>query len=140
MGAGCHYTLPDNRNIKAYWLDLSCADEEQNDPDLWAFHWDTEKEFLQDVIAQLPLATVGVNGVLYYGKYYRIEFVSTYNGDGILINLVIDGLYEWAQVYPLTLANLERVYHKIIRHVNKSTALRVATSGYTATTIAMNTF
>lgn len=129
MGAGCYYTLPDNRQIKAYWLDVVIDDDEIAD------QYDYDKQYLIDVITELPLAVVAPSGRLYYGKHYRIELDPTYNGDGILINLAID-LPEYDQRYGLTLANLERVYNRIIKHVNKSLPLRVASSGYTSVLIA----
>ena len=125
MGAGCYYTLPDNREIKAYWLEVA---SDESTPEDFSDAVQYEHEYLQELITELPLAGV-YDGVLYYGKHYRINLESTYNGDGILINLVID-LPEYDRLYPLTLANLERVYTRIIKHVNKSTALRIASSGY----------
>lgn len=128
MGAGCYYTLPDNRDIKAYWIDVESSEEEHGD------QYDFEKEFLRDLILELPLAGVGITGQLFYGKHYRIDLEPTYNGDGILINLAVD-LAEYDRLYPLTLANLERVYMRIIKHVNKSTALRIASSGWTSANV-----
>lgn len=123
MGAGCYYTLPDNRDIKAYWLDFGTDYDE--------YTYQDETDFLIEVLSALPLFYKGNNNALYYGKHYRIELKPTYYGDGLLINLVVD-LEEWQEMHGLTLANLEKVYNRIIKHINKSASLRVASSGYTS--------
>ena len=130
MGAGCYYTLPDNRQIKAYWLDVA---SDESDPDEFAHAVQCERDYLQELIAELPLAGV-YGGALYYGKHYRIDLEPTYNGDGILINLAVD-LPDYDHRYPLTLANLERVYMRIVKHINKKLPLRVASSGWTSATV-----
>lgn len=131
MGAGCYYTLPDNNQIRAYWLDVA---SDESDPEDFADTVQCEREYLRDLVLELPLAGVGITGQLFYGKHYRIELSQTYNGDGILINLSVD-LPDYDRRYPLTLANLERVYTRIIKHVNKSTALRVAACGWTSANV-----
>lgn len=138
MGAGCYYTLPDNRDVKAYWIDLDFRHEDGEADDYESAAFDYLKEDLIYILQQLPLFSVGVNGLLYYGKHYRIDLAETYNGDGLLINLAVD-LPEYDRLYPLTLANLDRVYAKVMRHVNQFYALTVASSGYTSARVDKGT-
>lgn len=133
MGAGCYYTLPDNRDIKAYWVDVEIEEEDQDDETAGSFYYDLLIEDLKDCLLELPLCT-DYNGQLYYGKQHKVDLDSTYYGDGILINLVID-LYDYDEKYNFVLSNLERVYNKIIRHVNQRFELRKASSGWTSCTI-----
>jgi hypothetical protein len=132
MGAGCYYTLPQNRDIKAYWLDIGFA-ENEDDQD----YYDCEIDNLISLIKQLPLVFLGNDDRIYYGQHYEIKLESNYNGDGIVINLLIDDRDLNSQVYPLVLSNLSRVYRRIIRHINKSVPLRIATSGYTSALLAI---
>lgn len=130
MGAGCYYTLPDNRDIKAYWIDIELGEENQDDR---SFIFDLTLDELKLTLLELPLCHE-YNNQLYYGKHFKIDLDSTHYGDGILINLYID-LYDWSDKYNFVASNLERVYNRIIRHVNQSYELCKATSGYTACTI-----
>lgn len=134
MGAGCYYTLPDNRDIKAYWIDIELDEEDQDDS---SFIFDLTLDELKLTLLELPLCHE-YNNQLYYGKHFKIDLDSTYHGEGILINLCID-LYDWSDKYNFVASNLERVYNRIIRHVNQSYELRKATSGYTACTIERGT-
>lgn len=118
MGAGCRYTLPGNREIKAYWLEI--------DPEQWS----CELENLEDLLRELPLYFRGNCGRHYYGQHYELTFESTYNGDGILIYLGIDERDLNPQTYALTAYNLDRVYYRIIRHLNKYLPLRRAAGSY----------
>lgn len=131
MGAGCYYTLPDNREIKAYWIDLDFQHEDGEADDYQSAAFDYLKDDLAYTLQQLPLFYVGADGAFYYGKLYRIDLAGTYNGDGLILNLAID-LPEYDRCYPLALANLDRVYAKIMRHVNRFYTLSVACSGYTS--------
>lgn len=130
MGAGCFYTLPDDRSIRAYWLDIGFA-EDDDQSDLF----NCELENLREVIKGLPLAWFGNDDRIYYGQHYEIKLESNYNGDGIVINLAIDDRDLCSRIYPLVLSNLARVYARIIRHINKALPLRIATSGYTSALI-----
>jgi hypothetical protein len=124
MGAGCYYTLPDNRDILAYWLDVPASDEDEDYSD----NFECELDYLKEVLLSLPLCHE-YNGQLYYGKQFKIDLDSTYYGDGILINLVID-LYDWSEKYNFVLSNLDKVYHRIIKHVNKSLPLKRAAGSW----------
>lgn len=129
MGAGCHYTLPQNRDIKAYWLNIGFP-ENEDDQDYYLFN--DEKQNLIDTLKDYPDFYLGLDGVLYLGKIYRIVLESTYNGDGILINLELLPHYENDQFY---LNMLEKSYLKLIRFINRFYPLCVATSGYTYSVI-----
>lgn len=123
MGAGCYYTLPDNRDIKAYWIEI--------DPEEYQF----ELENLEGFFRELPLYFRGNCGRHYYGNHYELTFESTYNGDGILIYLGIDDRDLNSQIYPLVEYNLDRVYRRIMRHLNKYLPLCRATGSYCYTKI-----
>ena len=132
MGAGCDYTLPDSRDIKAYWIGLE-IEEYQDGEEAGSACYEFLIEDLKYCLLGLPLCHE-YQGQLYYGKQHKIDLDPTYHGDGILINLVVD-LYDYDEKYNFVLSNLEKVYNKIIRHVNQRFELRKATSGYTSCTI-----
>lgn len=125
MGVGCYYTLPDSRDVLAYWLDVPPADEESEDN---SFSFDCDLDYLKEILLTLPLCHE-YNGQLYYGKQFKIDLDSTHYGDGILINLVID-LYDYDPKYNFVLSQLEKVYHRIIKHVNKSLPLKRAAGAW----------
>ena len=131
MGAGCYYTLPDNRDILAYWLDVPASDEDEDYSD----NFECELDYLKEVLLSLPLCHE-YNGQLYYGKQFKIDLDSTYYGDGILINLVID-MYDWSEKYNFVLSNLDKVYHRIIKHVNKSLPLKRAAGAWCSANFAV---
>lgn len=124
MGTGCFYTLPQNRDIKAYWLDIGFP--EDDDQEFYLFS--DEKQNLIDTLKDNKEFCLGLDGVLYLGKIYRIVLEPTYNGDGILINLELLPHYENDQFY---LRMLELSYLKLIRFINRFYPLCIATSGYT---------
>jgi hypothetical protein len=126
MGAGCYYTLPDSRDVLAYWLAIEfdeSLDEFENSD-----NFECELEYLKNILLDLPLCGQ-FNGKLYYGKNFKIDLDSTYHGDGILINLIID-LPEYNEKYNFVASNLERVYNRIIKHVNKSLPLKRAAGAW----------
>jgi len=126
MGAGCFYTLPDSRDVLAYWLSVdydASLDEFENSD-----NFDCEVQYLKDVLKQLPLCEE-YNNTLFYGKHFKINLDSTYNGDGILINLVLD-LPDYDHSFNFVLSNLGKVYNRIIKHVNKSLPLRRAAGAW----------
>ena len=124
MGAGCFYTLPQNRDIKAYWLNIGFP--EDDDHEFYLFN--DEKQNLIDTLKGNKDFCLGLDGVLYLGEIYRIVLEPTYNGDGILINLELLPRYENDQFY---LRMLESSYLKLIRFINRFYPLCIATSGYT---------
>lgn len=124
MGAGCYYTLPDSRDVLAYWLDVPQPEDGEDFSD----NFDCELEYIKDCLLQLPLCTE-YNGQLYYGDSFKIELDSTYYGDGILINLVIDKP-DYNEKYYFILSMLERVYLKIIKHLNKVMPLKRAAGAW----------
>jgi hypothetical protein len=132
MGAGCYYTLPDNRDVLAYWLDIGYEFEGQEDN---SDYFDCELDNLESVLLELPLCSK-YNGQLYYGKQFKIDLDSTYNGDGILINLIVD-LYDYDKKYNFVVSNLEKVYNRIIKHVNKSLPLRRAAGAWCSAQFAI---
>jgi hypothetical protein len=134
MGAGCYYTLPQNRDILAYWVDVTLDDEDRDlgwdDSD---FH-DVLLDDLKSCILELPLSYDKKGTQIYYGKHYIIELEPTYYGDGILIHLSVD-LEDWRDLYPLMYVNLEKVYNKIVKHINKSFSLKRAAGSWCSSTI-----
>lgn len=131
MGAGCFYTLPQDRNIQAYWISLGFSDDEDQDQ----FLFDCEKDNLIDTLKDYNGFFIGWNGALYIGKIYRLVLESNYNGDGILINLELLPEYENDQFY---LNMLEKSYLKLIRFINRFYPLCIATSSYTYAAISIN--
>lgn len=119
MGAGCYYTLPDNREILAYWIDLTLDQGDENSDEFDTdFYSEIMADDLKECLLDLPLCHE-YHGQLYYGKHFKIDLASTYYGDGLLINLSVD-LYDWSDNYNFVASNLDRVYNRIIKHVNKS--------------------
>lgn len=133
MGAGCYYTLPDNRDVLAYWLAVDFDEEldEYENSDNYA----CDLEYLKELLLQLPLCHE-YNGQLYYGKHFKIDLDSTYHGDGILINLIVD-LYDYNEKYNFVVSNLERVYNRIIKHINKSLPLKRAAGAWCSAQFAI---
>lgn len=131
MGAGCYYTLEENRDIKAYWLDLGLQEESDE------FLYDDEMVDLKYIIEEMiKVDSFGADDWSYYGDMYKIILEPTYYGDGIVINLeyqVVDHKLKGLQSY-----NYENVYRKIIKHINKFLPLRVATTGYTSVEMGIN--
>ena len=136
MGAGCYYTLPDSRDMLAYWvsLELDQTEEDRDEFDSEFYH-EIMMEDLTSLLLELPLCKE-YNGVLYYGDNFTIELPSTYYGDGILINLVMR-LPDYDEKYNFVLSNLERVYKRIIKHVNKSLPLRRAAGAWCSASYAI---
>ncbi|MCP3921320.1 MAG: hypothetical protein GY714_01915 [Desulfobacterales bacterium] len=144
MGAGCYYTLEENRDIKAYWVNIQVEDEEGygEDDDGWAFEFVLDQ--LKETILELPIcAKYGLipsntgynNNKIYYGDMFIVSLDSTYYGDGILINFE----FQDVDCEGLQNHNYEISYNKLIKHINKSFELSIATSGYTSATLAVDT-
>jgi hypothetical protein len=119
MGAGCNYTLKDNRDIKAYWLEV--------DSNFWL----EELRALKSCLLELPLCSDCDDYELYYGECFKIVLESTYYGDGIVIDLQ-ENMTSCESHYDLMLSKQEAIYRKIIKHINKTFSLNIATSGYTS--------
>lgn len=120
MGAGCWYTLHDDRDTRAFWIDLHPEIEEEIDYD---FEYDQVIWALKD----LPLFFVGHNNRLYYGEQFEITLENTYYGDGLVVQLRMCDEED-----PLTRVNYLRCYEKIKRHLMQYFDCRIATSGYTS--------
>lgn len=131
MGAGCYYTLPQNRDILAYWIELPESDDQDSD-DSWIF--DCMVENIGETLLTLPLCDVVDQFSFWYGKHYKIELVSTHYGDGLQILLSVD-LPEYHEKFNFFASNLSKVYAKIIKHVNKDFDLKRAAGSWCSTTI-----
>lgn len=131
MGAGCYYTLPQNRDILAYWIDLPESDDQDSD-NSWIF--DATVENISETLLELPLCSFADQYSFWYGKHYKIELVSTYYGDGLQILLSVD-LPEYHEKFNFFASNLTKVYAKIIKHVNKDFDLKRAAGSWSSTTI-----
>lgn len=119
MGAGCWYTLHDDRDTRAFWIDLGW--------DLDESAYDMEYECVVDRLKDLPLFFVGHDFRLYYGEQFEITLENTYYGDGLVVQLRMCDEED-----PLTRANYLRCYDKIKRHLMQYFDCRIATSGYTS--------
>jgi hypothetical protein len=134
MGAGCNYTLDENNDIRAYWIDIACDCYEQ-DQECVCFQ-DTIDNLKYELLELKQLAKHGQvpsnNGYenkFYYLDSYIVSLESTYNGDGVLIQFL---LQDDSDNYGLKMHNYENSYLKVIKHINKYYPLRIATSGYTS--------
>lgn len=136
MGAGNRYTLDEDQSVLACQFDVSC--------DCWEHDIDhcdcaqSQLDVLISVILELPLTkryglTDDRRGV-YYGEMYEIRLLDNYHGDAIVIDLIYQGDFEQ---YGLQEYNYERVYSKIVRHINKQLPLFVG-HGYTSSTYEIN--
>ena len=134
MGAGCHYTLDADSSIKAYWINFINEELETDN-----FLYDDMIRTISECLAELPLCESTGHYELDYGTFFKIKLESTYYGDGIIINVDenINRIHE--NSFSLVLSNLDKIYNKIAKHLNKYFELSIATSGYTSTTIALNT-
>lgn len=141
VGVGCYYTLKnyntDGERIRAYWVEIDSTDYPDYDT---CFDYE---ELIYEIISTLRAAFPKMLGdchndnEMYYGENFKIILESTYYGDGIIINFeIIENGDEphWALIQY----NYERCYDKIVRAVNKSFALRIATSGFTSQEIPQN--
>lgn len=122
MGAGNRYTLEEDNNILAYQFDVSCDCWENDITECDC--QDFQLETLKETILELPLTkryglTDDRMGI-YYGEMYVIRLSSNYHGDAIVIDLEYQNDFEH---YGLQQSNYEKVYNKIIKHINKSLPL-----------------
>lgn len=145
MGAGCHYTLTDNRNIRAYWVSLSDYDNEdgEDEEEISASRAEEYTMLVEDLVSlvqELPLGQTSrstfdrnsrKNPEVAYGQFFKMEFSPTYYGDGIILDLQFAGDSE---DNPLARNIHQQVYEKIARAINKQYELCIATSGYTSHT------
>ena len=118
MGAGCYYTMKEIPEQRAYWLDVGYSDEDDE-----CNYYDDDLINLADCLAELPLFHSGR-----YGKnnQYIVTLKPTYYGDGIIIDVELS---DYATA--LDRHNIYKVYLRIIKHINTSYPLSIATSGYT---------
>ena len=142
MGAGCWYTLEEDRDIKAYWVDVEPCDTDEGE--IFEDYFENVLECLTETILELPICkkygmVSSVNGgyyknKIYYGDSFIVSLDSTYHGDGIVINFE----FQETEYYSLQQANYEKSYRKLIKHINESFTLSIATSGYTSAEIKIN--
>lgn len=136
MGAGNRYTLEENREILAYQFDISCDCWEH---DIYECDCrESELDTLTDVILELPLTkryglTDDRRGI-YYGEMFEVRLLDNYHGDAIVIDLIYQNDFEQ---YGLQQYNYERVYNKIIKHINKTLPLFVG-HGYSRSNYSIN--
>ncbi|EGR4213942.1 hypothetical protein DDN60_15510 [Vibrio cholerae] len=120
MGAGNRYTLTESHGL-AYQLQCGCDCFEDD-----IFDCDChEHQFnhLIDTIFELPLAKkYGMTDdrqSFYYGEMYMINLNTSHHGD-IVVNLSYQRGFEQEGLQE---ANYEKVYLKIVKHINKSLPL-----------------
>ena len=130
MGAGCHYTIDADRDVKAVWIEIP-----QNDNDIDGdnyFAWEELKEDIENILRyEIPSMVDGCGGQNYldYGYLYKIHFESTYYGDSMVINFKLRSYdYDYVEIAE---NNAVKSYCKVVTALNKYFDLYQATSGYT---------
>ena len=121
MGAGNRYTLEENNSILAAQFDISCDCHMEDIFDCEC--GELMRDHLIDVIRELPLAKkygmTDDRNSFYYGECYMIDLKSNYYGDAIVIDLS----YQRVEYESLQIHNYEKVYNRIIKHINKQLPL-----------------
>jgi hypothetical protein len=134
MGAGCYYTHKET-GTRAVWIDLDYSPETDDDGEEVdkEFMWDDEVEFLGSAIEELGYEQE--SNYVFRNGLFNIELESGYGGE-IIIRL--EPRYSEGSEYQLAMANHERSYDRIKRHLLKrGYELRIATSGYTSCKVTM---
>lgn len=134
MGAGCYYTLEEDRDQRAYWIELEDTANE--------FEYEWLIESIIDHIMELPICKKygqvpsrnGYENKIYYGDMFIVSLESKYYGDGVIINFE----FQEVEYEGLQRSNYIKSYMKLIRHLNKSFELNIATSGYTCSKLEIN--
>ena len=141
MGAGCYYTHNNSEieNRRAFWIDMNYTSEDEDGNEIHdEFIWD-------DTIGNLKYTfkEIGYNNVSEYifeNGLFQIELESGYGGE-IIVRLEPKGeeryYAEDNSIHNLALSNHDRSYDKIKRALlAEGYELRIATSGYTSTSIS----
>jgi len=127
MGAGCYYTLNEDREYRAYWLDVGYSEDE------FDTLYEDEVLNLMACILEHPKCEEASSNTALYGEMFKVVLEPNYYSSGIVINFEyepVDERQEGLQRHLYT-----KCYQTLIRHINKDYPLRIATSGYTYGTI-----
>jgi hypothetical protein len=133
MGHGCFYTHKETET-RAAWIPLEYYYTDEDGKEVIdEFVWDDEISNLRYTFDEIGYKYD--SQYLFYNGLFNVELESGHGGE-IVIRL--EPRYSEGPEYQLALANHERSYDRIKRHLIKSGyELRIATSGYTSCEVTM---